>query len=146
MSSFKNFAPMLSNLQRQADGRGTLEGSSIDDFLSIAGYGDGGGGGGGGGVGWDIVIKANGLISSGSATLELLSSSGSAADLYDKLFNGDPVSCVVYQVTGSGYYWSTDTFICKVEAYSTPNQLHIDDTSWSPRYLCYDGDGVRYGD
>ena len=46
MSSFKNFASMLSDLQQQADGRGTIAGSPIEDFLSIAGYGDGGGGGG----------------------------------------------------------------------------------------------------
>ena len=55
MSSFKNFASMLSGLQQQADGRGTIAGSPIEDFLSIAGYGDGGGGGGGGGGGCMIV-------------------------------------------------------------------------------------------
>ncbi|MBP5433240.1 hypothetical protein [Ruminococcus sp.] len=38
MSSFKNFASMLNDLQQQADGRGTLDGSAIEDFLSIAGY------------------------------------------------------------------------------------------------------------
>ena len=38
MSSFKNFASMLSDLQQQADGRGTIAGSPIEDFLSIAGY------------------------------------------------------------------------------------------------------------
>lgn len=49
MSSFKNFSSMLNDLQRQADGRGTLDGSAIEDFLSIAGYEQEGGGGGGGG-------------------------------------------------------------------------------------------------
>lgn len=48
MSSFKNFSSMLNDLQRQADGRGTLDGSAIEDFLSIAGYEQEGGGGGGG--------------------------------------------------------------------------------------------------
>ena len=47
MSSFKNFASMLNDLQQQADGRGTLDGSAIEDFLSIAGYEDPNGGGGG---------------------------------------------------------------------------------------------------
>ena len=47
MSSFKNFAPMLTSLQAQADGTGTLDGSAIEDFLSIAGYETPGGGGGG---------------------------------------------------------------------------------------------------
>ena len=47
MSSFKNFSSMLNDLQRQADGRGTLDGSAIEDFLSIAGYEDPAGGGGG---------------------------------------------------------------------------------------------------
>lgn len=47
MSSFKNFASMLSDLQQQADGRGTIAGSPIEDFLSIAGYETPGGGGGG---------------------------------------------------------------------------------------------------
>lgn len=51
MSSFKNFSSMLNDLQRQADGRGTLDGSAIEDFLSIAGYKECGGGGGGGGGG-----------------------------------------------------------------------------------------------
>lgn len=46
MSSFKNFAPMLTSLQAQADGTGTLDGSAIEDFLSIAGYEPEGGGGG----------------------------------------------------------------------------------------------------
>ena len=46
MSSFKNFAPMLSSLQDQADGKGTIAGSPLDDFLSIAGYETPGGGGG----------------------------------------------------------------------------------------------------
>lgn len=48
MSSFKNFAPMLSSLQDQADGKGTIAGSPLEDFLSIAGYEDPAGGGGGG--------------------------------------------------------------------------------------------------
>ena len=48
MSSFKNFAPMLSSLQDQADGKGTIAGSALEDFLSIAGYETPGGGGGGG--------------------------------------------------------------------------------------------------
>lgn len=47
MSSFKNFASMLNDLQTQADGTGTIEGSPIEDFLSIAGYETPGGGGGG---------------------------------------------------------------------------------------------------
>lgn len=47
MSSFKNFAPMLSSLQDQADGKGTIAGSPLEDFLSIAGYETPGGGGGG---------------------------------------------------------------------------------------------------
>lgn len=49
MSSFKNFSSMLNDLQKQADGRGTLDGSAIEDFLSIAGYEEPAGGGGGGG-------------------------------------------------------------------------------------------------
>ena len=49
MSSFKNFSSMLNDLQQQADGRGTLDGSAIEDFLSIAGYKMPAGGGGGGG-------------------------------------------------------------------------------------------------
>ena len=48
MSSFKNFAPMLSSLQDQADGKGTIAGSALEDFLSIAGYETPGGSGGGG--------------------------------------------------------------------------------------------------
>ena len=36
---------MLSDLQQQADGRGTIAGSPIEDFLSIAGYEPEGGGG-----------------------------------------------------------------------------------------------------
>lgn len=40
---------MLTSLQAQADGTGTLDGSAIEDFLSIAGYETPGGGGGGGG-------------------------------------------------------------------------------------------------
>ena len=48
MSSFKNFAPLLSSLQDQADGKGTIAGSALEDFLSIAGYETPGGGGGGG--------------------------------------------------------------------------------------------------
>lgn len=48
MSSFKNFAPLLTSLQAQADGTGTIEGSPLEDFLSIAGYETPGGGGGGG--------------------------------------------------------------------------------------------------
>lgn len=51
MSSFKNFSSMLNDLQQQADGRGTLDGSAIEDFLSIAGYEEPAGGGGGGGGG-----------------------------------------------------------------------------------------------
>lgn len=47
MSSFKNFAPTLTSLQAQADGTGTIAGSPIEDFLSIAGYETPGGGGGG---------------------------------------------------------------------------------------------------
>lgn len=47
MSSFKNFAPTLRSLQAQADGTGTIAGSPIEDFLSIAGYETPGGGGGG---------------------------------------------------------------------------------------------------
>lgn len=48
MSSFKNFASMLDGLQKQAEGTRTIAGSSIEDFLSIAGYEDYEGGGGGG--------------------------------------------------------------------------------------------------
>ena len=47
MSSFKNFAPTLRSLQAQADGTGTIAGSPLEDFLSIAGYETPGGGGGG---------------------------------------------------------------------------------------------------
>lgn len=39
---------MLTSLQAQADGTGTIAGSAIEDFLSIAGYETPGGGGGGG--------------------------------------------------------------------------------------------------
>lgn len=49
MSSFKNFAPTLTSLQAQADGTGTIAGSPLEDFLSIAGYETPAGGGGGGG-------------------------------------------------------------------------------------------------
>ena len=55
MSSFKNFSSMLNDLQRQADGRGTLDGSAIEDFLSIAGYEDPNGGGGGGESDYRII-------------------------------------------------------------------------------------------
>lgn len=48
MSSFKNFQPLLSSLQDQADGKGTIAGSPLEDFLSIAGYETPAGGGGGG--------------------------------------------------------------------------------------------------
>lgn len=69
MSSFKNFAPLLSSLQDQADGKGTIAGSPLEDFLSIAGYGDGGGGGGTGGglahytqTGQDLDCTYNDLL------------------------------------------------------------------------------------
>lgn len=50
MSSFKKVDGMIDSIQKQAVGAKTLDGSAIEDFLSIAGYedpaGDGGGGGG----------------------------------------------------------------------------------------------------
>lgn len=63
MSSFKNFAPMLTSLQAQADGTGTIAGSPLEDFLSIAGYETPGGGGGGGG---DLSIAKLTLINNRS--------------------------------------------------------------------------------
>ena len=58
MSSFKNFAPMLSSLQDQADGKGTIAGSPLEDFLSIAGYETPGGGGGGGFTVWHVTVNS----------------------------------------------------------------------------------------
>lgn len=66
MSSFKNFAPLLSSLQDQADGKGTIAGSPLEEFLSIAGYEEPGGGGGGGGVTFPTVtltFDENGMVS-----------------------------------------------------------------------------------
>ncbi len=66
MSSFKNFAPLLTSLQAQADGTGTIAGSPLEDFLSIAGYETPGGGGGG-----DFS----------AATVEITNSTGSKIDV-----------------------------------------------------------------
>ena len=66
MSSFKNFSSMLNDLQRQADGRGTLDGSASEDFLSIAGYEDPAGGGGG-----DFTIAEVSLIVEEGATVDI---------------------------------------------------------------------------
>lgn len=63
MSSFKKADGIIDSIQKQATGLRTLDGSAIEDFLSIAGYEDpqgGGGGGGGGDIGtkWRVVINS----------------------------------------------------------------------------------------
>lgn len=47
MSSFKKADGIIDSIQKQATGLRTLDGSAIEDFLSIAGYEDPQGGGGG---------------------------------------------------------------------------------------------------
>lgn len=50
MSSFKKADGIIDSIQKQATGLRTLDGSAIEDFLSIAGYEDPQGGGGDSGV------------------------------------------------------------------------------------------------
>ena len=47
MSSFKKADGIIDSIQKQATGLRTLDGSAIEDFLSIAGYEKSAGGGGG---------------------------------------------------------------------------------------------------
>lgn len=63
MSSFKKVDGMINSIQKQATGLRTLDGSAIEDFLSIAGYEDPAGGGGGGG---DLSIANLTLINNRS--------------------------------------------------------------------------------
>ena len=117
MSSFKNFAPMLTSLQAQADGTGTLDGSAIEDFLSIAGYETPGGGGGSGDLSTaSVTIDASACIPDNGYSLfganiyddgeyiysegEAVVFGGATATMLFILYKGE---CLVYPVDQESY-------------------------------------------
>lgn len=59
MSSFKKADGIIDSIQKQATGLRTLDGSAIEDFLSIAGYEKTAGGGGGGGEALIVKMDAD---------------------------------------------------------------------------------------
>lgn len=63
MSSFKKADGIIDSIQKQATGLRTLDGSAIEDFLSIAGYEKSAGGGEGGGLYHVICTKENSIFS-----------------------------------------------------------------------------------
>lgn len=69
MSSFKKVDGMIDSLQKQATGLRTLDGSAIEDFLSIAGYEDPAGGGGGGGGDSDFSTAALTIVNDTAVTI-----------------------------------------------------------------------------
>lgn len=119
MSSFKNFSSMLNDLQRQADGRGTLDGSAIEDFLSIAGYKECGGGGGGGGGDFttaEVTLKTE----SGPASVFVPYANADFASAQYSLESETTLTVILYK--GVAEIWSAD-----VEVYSVSENGTIDD-------------------
>lgn len=135
MSSFKNFAPMLSSLQDQADGKGTIAGSPLEDFLSIAGYEtpDGRGGGGGGGgipVFWQIDSTTIGV-------------DGDFASCLAKLQQGIPIVAAYYTspvITSESWLGDYPALCgCSYDA-SSPDEIRIRINS--NEYLTWTANGV----
>lgn len=82
MSSFKKADGIIDSIQKQATGLRTLDGSAIEDFLSIAGY-EKSAGGGGGGVGYDAELYIYHGAGSGDYDVSIVS--GSFAELSELL-------------------------------------------------------------
>ena len=107
MSSFKNFAPLLSSLQDQADGKGTIAGSALEDFLSIAGYETPGSGGGGGG---DYSTAKVTITNESSADFVLAIPNIAEDTLYPSissgLMAGNDETIVLYKGSVKGTFYS----------------------------------------
>lgn len=110
MSSFKNFAPMLSSLQDQADGKGTIAGSPLEDFLSIAGYETPGGGGGSSDFITAEVTLDNGVIGASLTNIPyFVLDDEVASDYYEwdtQIATSDTYNVVLYK--GVTYAWLSD--------------------------------------
>lgn len=78
MSSFKKADGIIDSIQKQATGLRTLDGSAIEDFLSIAGYEDPAGGGG-------AMIVTSSQVN-GVHTMDK-----TVQEIYDALMSGTPV-------------------------------------------------------
>lgn len=105
MSSFKKADGIIDGIQKQATGLRTLDGSAIEDFLSIAGYEKSAGGGGGGMYdAYDFVISQ---VDTETPVLE----KGNWQDIYNALQNMDHVKGLYLKNTTPGEYNDTASIV-----------------------------------
>ena len=101
---------MLSSLQEQADGKGTIAGSAIEDFLSIAGY-ETPGGGGGGGDGDFSTAEVTFINNSTAAGIQVICAtaydgeegSASSTGLYAEVGDSDTQNVILYKGLAIGF-------------------------------------------
>lgn len=92
--------------------------------------------------GWDIIIKSVGNVSSGTYTLL---TEKSAADLYDALLDDNPVTAIVYEVVGSGVYYTCTPFVCNVFTTSVPDAVYIGNSAWGDtHYFRYQNNSISW--
>lgn len=101
MSSFKKADGIIDSIQKQAAGLRTLDGSAIEDFLSIAGYEDPARGGGGGAV--ICHTSGNNTEATPNGTLDK-----TFGEIYTALKDGIPV----YVATGEETSGPSSDYSC----------------------------------
>ncbi len=96
-----------------------------------------------GGGGYDLVIQINTPIPNSMSNC-VVKSGGTAAALYDKAVNGEPVLALVIGFSSSDVYTSSAMYSCVVSTGSYENEIMIFDTynTWNNAYLIYNGNGV----
>lgn len=112
MSSFKKVDGMIDSIQKQATGLRTLDGSAIEDFLSIAGYEKSAGGGEGGKYDdYDFVITR---VDTETPVLE----KGNWQDIYNALQNMEHVTGLYLKNTTPGQYFDTISIVLPLTSVS----------------------------
>ena len=103
----------------------------------------------GGGGGFDLVIKMSTTSPQSYSTFEVVSGD-TAANLYDKLLDGTPLTIMILGYISSAGYVTTAPWIGYAHTTSVPDTIFINGTgntfdAWPSYYtLQYDSNGITY--
>ena len=125
MSSFKKADGIIDSIQKQATGFRTLDGSAIEDFLSIAGYEDSNGGDGGMKI---IPIPVSWDDDKTSFVLSM-----TAQEIKDGMLAGNLYSVNITEelIESAGVSWSVTTGIISAILEDSPIRVVVGLDYWS---------------
>ena len=104
----------------------------------------------GSGGGWDLVVKMSTPTPVVSTSTFTVISGDTAANLYDKLMDGNPIAILLLGYGLSGVYATVAPWICNAWTNSIPDTIFFKGVSWgsdpwpSWAILMYDSNGISF--